>query len=354
MKRILWAATVTLLLAAAAKPAYERWKTGALMTEAARNFLASLTPEQRAKAMLPFDDANRKDWHFIPRARKGIPLKELRPEQQQLAHAFLSSGLSRRAYIQAVTIMSLDQVLLEIERGSGPLRDPSLYYVTVFGEPTPLGRWGWRVEGHHLSVNFVVDKGEVRASTPAMFGANPAEVRQGTRAGLRTLAEEEDLARKLIQSFDARLREKATIAAQAPREVIADPTKRAKDIGAPAGVPYSSLTPAQRQMLEALLDLYITRSPEDVAAQRWKEIKDAGLAKVHFAWAGGALPNQGHYYRIQGPTFLVEYDDTQNDANHIHSVWRDMRGDFGPDLLAQHHRLFPHPAPPDGRARTAD
>src|SRR5258706_10991609 len=202
MKRVMLAAV--LAVSAVAVCAYERWRTGALMTEAATNFLASLTPEQKAKLAFPFDDAERKNWHFIPRARKGLPFKELTPEQDRLAHAFLASGLGRRAYQQANTIMSLDRILLDMERGQSgtPVRDVELYYLTLFGDPSPMGRWGWRVEGHHISLNFVIDKGSVSATTPAFLGANPAEVPAGPRKGLRTLAEEEDRARELLLALD--------------------------------------------------------------------------------------------------------------------------------------------------------
>src|SRR5258708_6013294 len=167
MKRLLYASLLLVVLAGVLSPAYERWKTGAMMTEAATNFLASLTPEQRAKATFPYEDEERKNWHFIPRVRKGIPFKELDPAQSRLAYAFLTSGLSRRAYMQATTIMSLDDVLREIEKGrqGTPTRDPEMYFFSLFGQPSAMGRWGWRVEGHHLSVNFVVDRGQVLATT---------------------------------------------------------------------------------------------------------------------------------------------------------------------------------------------
>ena len=342
MKRVLLAAVLATF--AVGVCAYERWRTGALMTEAATNFLASLTPEQKAKVSFPFDDAERKNWHFVPRARKGLPFKELTPEQDRLAQAFLATGLGRRAYQQANLIMSLDRILLDMERGMAnmPVRDVELYYFTLFGDPSPMGRWGWRVEGHHISLNFVIDKGSVSATTPAFLGANPAEVPAGPRKGLRTLAEEEDRGRELLLALDEKQRARAIIMEKAPRDILAVPGKRAADIGNPAGIPYSALSPRQRELVTQLLELYISRMPEDVAEPRWAELRKAGLEKVYFAWAGGIHTREPHYYRVQGPTFLLEYDDTQNNANHIHSVWRDMRGDFGPDLLAEHYRRFHH------------
>ena len=279
-------------------------------------------------------------------ARKGLAFKEMDSAQARLGHAFLASGLSRRSYMQAMTIMSLDAVLLEIEKGSGPLRDPELYYFTLFGDPSPLGRWGWRVEGHHLSLNFVIDKGEVVSTTPQFFGDNPAEVLAGPRKGLRTLPGEEDLGRDLLLSLDAAQRTRATILKEAPKDIVTFNNLKAEP-GAPVGLPASAMNAKQKEILNRLLEVYMTRSPEDLAEARWKELRTSGIDKIVFGWAGGAERRQGHYYRLQGPTFLIEYDDTQNDANHIHSVWRDLRGDFGPNLLAEHHRAYAHTVIPD-------
>jgi len=342
VKRVLIAAL--LACSTVAVFAVDRWRSGALMAEAATNFLASLTPDQKAKVTFPFDDAERKNWHFIPRARKGLPFKELTPEQDRLARAFMSTGLGRRANMQANTIMSLDRILLDMERGmqNTPVRDVELYYFTLFGDPSAMGKWGWRLEGHHISLNFVIDQGSVSATTPAFLGANPAEVPAGPRKGLRTLPEEEDRGRQLLLSLDDKQRARAVILEKAPSDILAVPGKRAAEIGNPAGIPYSAMNAAQRDLLTQILDVYISRVPEDLAEARWTEVRKAGLDKIYFAWAGSSRPHEPHYYRVQGPTFLLEYDNTQNNANHIHSVWRDMRGDFGPDLLAEHYRLFHH------------
>ncbi len=343
MIRAIYLCLAFALVAAFASAGYERWKTGSMMADTANHFLASLTPDQKAKTTFAYTDEERKNWWFVPRIRKGITFKEMLPEQQRLAHAFLSSGLSRRGYIQATTIMSLDAVLREIEKGmqNTPVRDSELYYVSVFGDPSALGRWGWRIEGHHLSVNFAVDRGEVKATTPQFFGANPAQVLDGPRKGLRTLPEEEDFGRELLMSLDDKQQTRAVILKEAPTDIITS-NKRKAEIGEPTGLPYTAMTPKQREILIRLVDVYITRNPEDVAEARRKELQTAGWDKVFFAWAGGSKPREKHYYRVQGPTFLIEYDNTQNDANHIHSVWRDLRGDFGPDLLAEHYRQFPH------------
>lgn len=331
------------LLATFGFAAFEQWKSGALMMAAAQNFLVSLNPEQRAKCQLSFDDPNRLDWHFIPRIRKGLTLKEMDPAQSRLAFAFLSSGLSRHAFMQATTIMSLDAVLLAIEKGSGPVRDPELYYLTIFGEPSALGQWGWRIEGHHVSVNFVVNHGEVVATTPFFLGANPAEVMDGPRKGLRALGVEEDLGRELMLSLDEKQQAKAIIFDKAPADVVTYNKVKAEP-GAPVGVPVSAMRAKQKEIVQRVLDLYIGRSPEDIAQARWKEVRDAGIDKIYFGWAGSTERLKGHYYRLQGPTFLLEYDDTQNNANHIHTVWRELHGDFGPNLLAEHYQAYPHAA----------
>src|SRR5215207_4772074 len=172
---------------------------GGEMAAAATNFLAALNPEQQKKATYEFKHDERYNWHFVPRERKGLPLKEMAGEQRALAHALLSSGLSQRGFVSAVTIMSLEQILKELEKGSGPARDPEMYFFTVFGKPGAKETWGWRVEGHHLALNFTVVNGRAAAGGPSFFGTNPGVVRDGPRKGLRVLGAEEDLGRQLAQ-----------------------------------------------------------------------------------------------------------------------------------------------------------
>ncbi|MGE0131140.1 MAG: DUF3500 domain-containing protein [Blastocatellales bacterium] len=319
-----------------------RMRSAATMADAANKFLTALSPEQKAKASFSFTDEQRFDWHFVPRDRKGVPLKDLDENQRKLAMEFMKSGLGASGYQKATTIMSLEPVLRELE---GPNRrfprDPELYYFSVFGTPSAKAPWGWRVEGHHISLNFTVVKGEMVSTTPLFFGANPAEVRQGERKGLRALAGEEDRGRDLIQALDEKQRAVAIFDQKAPSDIItmnkvkADPLK-------PEGIAAGQLNKQQKALLEKLLDEYLSRMPQDVSADRSKKLRDGGLDKIHFAWAGGVNKGDPHYYRIQGPTFLVEYDDTQNNANHIHSVWRDFNGDFGEDLLRAHYQMTPH------------
>ncbi len=306
------------------------------MTGAAKNFLAALNEEQRGKATFGFESDERENWHFIPRERKGITLKELSSAQHHLAFSLLSSGLSHGGFLKATTIMSLEQILQDSE---GPNRrfprDPALYHVSVFGTPDPKGTWGWRFEGHHLSVNFTIVKGELVSGSPNFFGTNPAEVRTGPRAGLRVLGAEEDLGRELVKSLTESQRPQAIVDTKAPDDILTMAT-RVADIGQPKGLPLGQLNEAQNATAKKLLNAYATRLRGEFAEADLKEIQAAGWEKIVFAWAGSTEKGARHYYRLHGPTFLLEYDNTQNDANHVHATWRELKGDFGRDLLGEH------------------
>ncbi|HKS37699.1 MAG TPA: DUF3500 domain-containing protein [Verrucomicrobiae bacterium] len=306
------------------------------MAGAANHFLAALTSEQRAKAVFELKSDERLNWHFIPRERKGLPLKEMTPAQRHLAQALLNSGLSQRGYGKATTIMSLEEILRELEQGRGPTRDPELYFVSIFGKPESKGTWGWRFEGHHLALNWTVIDGKAFSATPSMFGTNPAEVREGPRKGLRVLAAEEDLARELVQSLNAKQKNSAIYTNVAPRDIITGADRKVKPLS-PAGLAASTMTKTQSDLLWRIIEEYVRRSRPELANEDLKKIEKAGRNKIHFAWAGSVERGQGHYYRVQGPTFLLEYDNTQNNANHVHAVWRDFEGDFGEDLLRKHY-----------------
>lgn len=310
------------------------------MSQAANNFLAALTPEQQSKAVYEWKDEERFDWHFIPKPRKGLPFGEMTAAQRALGQALVSSGLSQRGFAKASTIMSLEQVLFDLEN-KAPRRDAGLYYITIFGQPSSP-TWGWRVEGHHLSLNFALKNGELLGVTPSFFGANPAQVQTGSRKGLRPFASEEDLGRELVKSLDADERKAAIIATNAPREIITGNARVAKSLE-PLGITSDKLTPPQKELLLALLKEYLFRYRNEIAEPALKTIRQAGEDKISFAWAGGLEPGEGHYYRIQGPTFLMEYDCTQDNANHIHTVWRDLEHDFGEDPLRAHYEQVPHP-----------
>lgn len=306
----------------------------------AAQLLASLAPEQRAAAVFPFEDEERFNWHFIPRARRGVPFKTMTPAQRQLAHAFLAGWLSHDGYRKAAGIMYLDQILYE-QQNRNPIRDPEAYFFTFFNSPAAKGAWGWRFEGHHLSLNFTLRDGQVVSTTPSFFGANPAIVGEGPHRGLRMLAAEEELGRSLLRMLAPAQREKALLAAEAPADIVTGATRQA-DLGPPKGLAAAEMTAAQRAALWQLLEMYAQRLRRELAEAELAEIRAAGAEKIHFAWAGGSEPGQPHYYRIHGPTFVIEYDNTQNNANHIHTVWRDFRGDFGLDLLREHYQRSPH------------
>jgi hypothetical protein len=272
--------------------------------------------------------------------RSGLPLKDMKPHQQQLAYALLHSALSHRGYSKALNVMALEQILHELEN-KNPTRDPRLYYFYVFGDPSTKSTWGWRVEGHHLSVSLTLAGGQNVVSTPSFYGANPGHVRSGPHAGLRVLAAEEDLARQLVLSLTSEQRKVAVFETTAPRDVINGPGRKAAPLE-PRGLSAARMKPKQRQLLMQLVREYVFNVRPKLARQDFARIREAGLKKLCFAWAGGLQPGEGHYYRVQGPTFILEYDNTQNDANHIHCVWRDFNNDFGEDLLKKHYDRDPH------------
>lgn len=317
-------------------------RSAVAMAKAAGHFLDGLTPEQRAKAVFAFDTDERLRWHFIPSGtfeRKGLMIKEMSEAQRAQAHALLETGLSQRGYLTATGIMALEDILRAAENRMS--RDRDAYYFSVFGTPSAEGAWGWRVEGHHLSLRFAIVKGALIASSPAFLGTNPAEVRDGAQKGLRVLADREDAGRALVESLDASQRQAAIINAVAPTDIA---TMNRNDIAPldPSGVTAATLTPKQRALLMRIVDVYASVMEADVATDLAKKIQQAGADKITFAWAGETERGKKHYYRVQGPTFLIEFDNTQNDGNHVHSVWRDFNGDFGRDLLREHVAMVAH------------
>ncbi len=312
-------------------------EVGSAMANAAHEFLASLDPQQRAQADLKFDDPARLDWHNIPKPqRKGIQIGDMNPAQRQHCHDLLRAALSEVGYGKAVKIMALENNLREGEQGKGPLRDPERYFLTIFGTPAEKGRWGWSFEGHHLSLNFVVRDGEVVSDTPSFWGANPATlhivVPGGPPQGTRTLAQEEQLAFDLVNSLSSEQRQLAVIAEKAPADYRAAGLPQPPHT-APEGIPAAKLTAQQRQLLWTLLKTYSRNLASSVAAARLADIQEHDLDRVCFAWAGGTKSGEEHYYRVQGPTFVLELVNVQSDpagnpANHIHSVWRSLKGDF--------------------------
>jgi hypothetical protein len=330
--------STSLLLLMASISTFSADPAPARMASAATAFLGSLTPEQKPKAQFAFDAAERMRWHFIPTemfARNGLTVKEMTQPQRTAAHALLQTGLSQRGYLTATTIMSLENILKVVEAGGRFARDEERYFFSVFGTPTTAGTWGWRVEGHHISLQFTIVKGAVTVSAPTFFGSNPAEVRDGDRKGLRALGFEEDPARALLNALRADQRSRAVISEQAPADILTMTTLPIDPL-APAGVAASEMDQAQRALLMSIVDAYASLMEPEIASVRQANLRKAGVEKIAFAWAGEAERGKKHYYRVQGPTFLIEYDNTQDGGNHVHSVWRDFAGDFGRDLLRDH------------------
>jgi hypothetical protein len=342
MKRLAIAAALVLVSVTASTVASQRSATA--MSSAASKWVASLSPEQRDRAVFPFDSEERFRWHYVPNEtfpRKGLTIKDMTESQRALAHDLLKTGLSARGYLTATSIMELEKVLRAIEGGVRMARDHEAYLFSVFGTPGDKQAWGWRFEGHHVSVRFDLVSAKMTASSPAFFGANPAEVRDGPQKGTRVLGAEEDAGRALLDSLDATQRATAILPIEAPGDILTT-TKGTVDPLSPIGIKASALAKPQRELLMSLIDVYAGLMATDVAAERMDRLKKAGLDNIAFAWAGETEKGKKHYYRLQGPTFLVEYDNTQNDGNHIHTVWRDFNGDFGRDLLREHLKSNPH------------
>jgi hypothetical protein len=341
------AVAVTIVTASVGAVTIASQKSAATMAKAAAQFVSGLSADQKGKAVLAFDNDDRLRWHFIPNVtfpRKGLMIKEMSEAQRRLAHDLLRTGLSARGYNKVTGIIELEDILKATENNPRMVRDKEEYYFTVFGTPGAKGNWGWRVEGHHVSLRFTIVDGAARghlASTPMFLGTNPAEVRDGDKKGLRILAEEEDAARALVLALPADQQKQAIINSVAPNDIV---TMNKNDI-APLpdqGVTYSSLRAEQQQQLLRLIEAYTSNMEADIAANRMARIKGAGLDSIRFAWAGETEKGKKHYYMVQGPTFLIEFDNTQNNGNHIHSVWRDFNGDFGKDLLREHVRQVAH------------
>jgi hypothetical protein len=259
------------------------------------------------------------------------------PQQRHLTTVLLAASLSSKGLMKASNIMSLEQVLQTIEGASRRfIRDPELYFVSIFGNPAPGRTWGWRFEGHHLSISFTVVNGLHISSTPSMMGANPAIVPDGPHQGLQILADEENIARELAKSLSNEQRSEAIISEIAPADLVSGNNRSISPLK-PAGIRWAKLNSEQQKMVWQLVNIYVERARGEIAEADLAKIVEAGKEHIHFAWAGGLKRGQGHYYRIQGSTFLIEYDNTQHNANHIHSVYRDFQEDFGEDLLQKHY-----------------
>ena len=365
-------------------------RTAAEMVRLAGALLGALDAQQRAKLCVPpEDEAELRTYHYTPMERRGLPLLEMDPTQEQLALEFVASGLSRSGYNTVSILLGIENVLSEqdgwthrpypFREAPGRFRDPRLYYLAIFGDPAGAAPWAWRFEGHHIALHYAVHDGAVASASPAFLGAHPAETTLSVGNVLRPLADVEDAGRELARSLDTAQRASGIIAAAAPPDIVmsnrpavqegATPftlsalmresesgprrerwerflhelgyTKEhdqaASYSATPKGIASTSLTEPQRGLMRELLSRYVERMPEEIARVEAAKFDGAAMDAIHFAWAGSLEPGEPHYYRLQGPGLLVEYDNTQNGVNHVHSVWRDPEGDFGADLLAQHY-----------------
>jgi hypothetical protein len=308
------------------------------MARAAESFLQSLEPERHHSANVRFDIPDHREWTYLPGERPGLSLAEMTHEQRRLALELLDAGCSAEGGRTARAVIELDMIRRQLTSRDGAHPDPrdDRFWFRVLGDPSGDEPWAWRVNGHHLAVHVTVVDGAATI-TPQFFGAEPAMVPSGPHAGLRTLPGEEDLARTLLASLDDAQRDIAIAWAIAPDDILTRYDPVADPSVIPRGVPYAQLADAQQEMLRRLVQLYFRRAHADIADAAWNDATAAGLEGVEFTWAGPDERGAGHYYAVRGPTFLIEYDNTQNNANHIHSVWRDLRHDWGDDLLAAHY-----------------
>ena len=312
-------------------------------SDAAAIFLKSLDGDQTKAVQFKFDDPLRKDWHFIPKERKGLSLKQMKPHQRGLAMALVQTALSHRGYSTSMQVMAMEQVLRDLE--NNPLkRDPAKYHVYLFAVPSAETSWGWRIEGHHLSISVTIIDGKQVTVTPSFLGANPATVKSGPLAGVRVLGDIEDAGRALVKQLTVEQKTTAVFSTKAPRDVINGPARKQAEALTPIGLTATDMHQDQQRLLHKLIDQYLDQFRAEIANADRKKIEDAGFEKVSFGWAGQIQPGKPHYFRVQGPTFILEYDNTQNGANHAHVLWRDFKNDFGQDSLQKHYETHPHRA----------
>ncbi len=308
------------------------------LLEAAQQFRQTLNQDQQSQLTYDFENDERYNWHFVPRDRNGLPLKAMNEDQQQAAMNLLRASLSQAGYQKVKDVMTLENVLRMVEDrpANDTYRDPNNYYFTIFGNPQPGEAWGWRLEGHHLSLNFSSLSNEIVSATPTFFGSNPAKVPSGPKKGWRVLEPEEDFARALVKSLNQDQLSTALVAEEAYPDIISG-TEIQAQVGDSEGLAHSQMSSKQQDQLMQLLEVYYNVHRAEVAEKALQDIQEAGLEDIHFAWAGGLEVGDPHYYRLQGPTFVIEYDNTQNNANHIHTVIRDLQNDWGRNVLKNHY-----------------
>jgi hypothetical protein len=313
------------------------------ITSTAITFLNSLDSKLKSKVQYVIADNERFNWHFVPRQRNGVALRDFSSQQYQLVMTMLKASLSEQGYTKASGVVALESILREMEnRGAtDAYRDPLNYYVTIFGRPSKDKPWGWRFEGHHVSVNFMSDKNELISSTPSFFGSNPGIVPRGAQKGKELLKLETDLGFELCNELSADQKKKAIFSDKALSEIIMSDRLKAERIE-PSGILYKEMNVNQQQLFMRLLEVYVNNYQLGFADKLMNKIKKAGIENLSFAWAGELKPGNGTYYRIQGPELLIEYDNTQNNANHVHTAVRDLTNDFAEDILRDHYKKVKH------------
>ena len=322
------------------EPAGERAAADAIEAAVAA-WLDGLDATQRATATFPFATDERFAWQYTPGPRGGLALRDMASDQRAAALGIVRASLSDHGAGEVEAVIALETTLGALEREVGrpgwERRDPALYWFAIFGEPGGSGPWSWRVGGHHVAIQVTLVGGRVVGSAPSFLGANPAVVPHGPPAGARALTGEEDLARRLLAGLDGSARRQAIVDDVAPADILSGNGPRAQVATIPTGVRYTELDAAGRAAVEGLVRHYIERFRPEIAVGEWDRVGSAGLDDVSFAWAGSDEPGRGHYYAVRGPSFLIEYDNTQNGANHVHAVFRDLANDWGEDLLATHY-----------------
>lgn len=305
----------------------------------ANHFLALLDETQLQKARYDFADDERYNWHFVPRERNGISFNDLNQKQRDAALALLRACLNEQGYRKATDVMALENILREVENrpADDKYRDPLNYYVTIFGEPNEQNVWGWRFEGHHLALNFSSANNSIVSSTPSFFGSNPATVRSGRYTGRQILKQETDLGFTLVNSLTNAQMKIAVFENKAPADIITGNQRKA-ELLEPKGLSFAEMNDQQKKLFLQLLNVYVKNYQLGFSKRLMDKIEKAGIENLSFAWAGSLQPGAGHYYRIQGPMLLIEYDNTQNNANHVHTVVRDLTNDFAEDILREHYQ----------------
>ncbi|WP_428654689.1 DUF3500 domain-containing protein [Runella sp.] len=312
------------------------------LKKASEEFLATLSVEQKGVANLPFDSEWRYDWNYTPRQRKGLPLKQMNDAQRKAAMTLVKLSLSEKGIEKAESIIGLEYVLRQVEKRpeNDTYRDPENYAFAIFGTPDAKQPWAWSVEGHHLSLHFTIVDNKVEF-LPSFFGSNPGIVLPGyIQEGKQVLKEEADIAFQLLGSFDEQQLKKVMLSEKAPNDMLTTNTKKA-GFEKQEGLAWGDMTAAQQKIFQELLNVYLNKYHVTLKNQELARLRQADINKIYFAWMGDREPlrgaGHGHYFRVHGPTFLIEYDNTQNGANHVHSVVRDLTDDWGEDLLKAHY-----------------